>query len=173
MNKIPAVLVGGILLALPAAAQNAEPEYLTREANPPAGKAPGLKSSELEPRMRHFQLTFARGDEVGAGLAEFAGKNHLTVSRFTAIGAFDHAVIGWFDPEKRAYKVIRLNEEMEVTSFTGNILRGRDGKPVVHAHCTVALLRNGQIYSGHFVEGQISLTMQMALEDSEPLAGTR
>jgi uncharacterized protein len=146
------------------------PEYVTRPATTPAGQAPGLKATELGPSTRTFQLTFAKGDEVGAGLAEFAEKNHLTLSNFTAIGAFDSAVIGWFDPQKRAYKAIRLNEEMEVTSFTGNITLNRDGKPVVHAHCVVALLRNGAVYAGHFIEGHISLTMQMNLVDAKPLA---
>ena len=156
--------------AQPAAtASGPAPEYLTRPATTQTGMAPGLKATELNSHVRTFQLVFAKGDEVGAGLAEFAEKNHLTVSHFTAIGAFDAATIGWYDSEKRAYKSIKLNEEMEVTAFTGNITRDRTGKPVVHAHCVVALLRNGAVYAGHFIDGRISLTMQMYLEDSEPL----
>jgi hypothetical protein len=150
-----------------------EPEYIPRDANPAKGMAPGLKATELGPKIRTFQLVFAKGDEVQAGLAEFAEKNHLTAAHFTAIGAFDKAILGWSDPDKKAYKVIRLNEEMEVTSFTGNITRDREGKPVVHAHCVVALLRNGAVYSGHFLEGHISLTMQLYMEDSEPLSATQ
>src|SRR5580704_9634830 len=80
-----------------AGAQDAAPapEYLTRPATTETGKAPGLKATELSSHVRTFQLVFAKGDEVGAGLAEFAEKNHLTVSHFTAIGAFDAATIGW------------------------------------------------------------------------------
>lgn len=149
-------------------AQDKAPEYATRQ---PAktGQAPGMKATELNPKTRIFQITFSRGDEVGQGLAEFASKNHLTNATFTALGAFDHAVIGWSDPDKRAFKIVRLDEEMEITSFVGNIMTGRDGNPVVHAHCTVSLLRNGQVYAGHLIEGHISLTMQMRLEDNEPL----
>jgi len=149
-------------------AQDRSPEYATRQ---PAktGQALGMKATELNPRTRIFQITFSRGDEVNQGLAEFAAKNHLTNATFTALGAFDHAVIGWSDPDKRAFKIIRLDEEMEITSFVGNITTGRDGNPVVHAHCTVSLLRNGQVYAGHLMEGHISLTMQMRLEDNEPL----
>jgi predicted DNA-binding protein with PD1-like motif len=106
---------------------------------------------------------------VVSGLAEFATKNHLTVAHFTALGALDSAQIGWFDPEKRAYKTMRINEEMEVTSLVGNITRDRSGNPVVHVHLVVALLRNGAVYAGHLLEGHISLTMQMYLEDSAPL----
>jgi predicted DNA-binding protein with PD1-like motif len=151
-----------------AQAQDKAPEYATRQAMKP-GQAPGMKATELNPRTRIFQITFSRGDEVEQGLAEFAAKNHLTNASFSALGAFDHAVIGWSDPDKRAFKVIHLDEEMEITSFVGNITLGRDGAPVVHAHCTVSLLRNGQVYAGHLMEGHISLTMQMRLEDNEPL----
>jgi predicted DNA-binding protein with PD1-like motif len=66
----------------------------------------------------------------------------------------------------------RAGEEMEIASFAGNVTRDRNGNPVVHAHCVVALLRNGVVYAGHFIEGHISLTMQMYLEDSEPLSAT-
>ena len=49
------------------------------------------------------------------------------------------------------------------------IVRGPDGNPVVHAHCVVALLRNGTVHAGHLLQGRVSLTMQMYLTDSEPL----
>lgn len=150
-------------LGLTGAALAQPPEYLSRTP-PGAGMAPGLKTTELPPTIRTFQLVFAKGDEVIAGLAEFADRQHVANAHFTAIGAFDKAVIGWYDPDKKAYKIARLNEEMEVTSFTGNITRDRDGKPVVHAHGVVSLLKNGAVQAGHFVEGHVSLTMQLYLE---------
>jgi hypothetical protein len=130
--------------------------------------APGLKAVELKPGGRIFKITFAKGDDVGAGLAEFARKNHLIEAHFEAIGAFGSAVIGWSDRPKKAFKVVRLNEEMEVASFLGNITSGKDGEPVVHAHCVVGLLRNGAVYAGHCLEGHVSLTMQMYLTDTAP-----
>ena len=145
------------------------PDYVTAPV-PKPGMAPGLKATELNPKTRNFQLVFSKGDEVVSGLAEFAAKNHLTVAHFTALGALGSAQIGWFDPDKRAYKTMRINEEMEVTSLVGNITRDRSGNPVVHAHLVVALLRNGAVYAGHLLEGHISLTMQLYLEDSEPLS---
>jgi len=144
-------------------------EYAT-QASIPAGTAPGLTATELNPRMRVFHLVFAKGDDVRAGLAEFAAKNHLTDAQFTAIGAMDSAVIGWSDRPKKAFKTVKFDEEMEVSSLAGNIVRDHDGNPVVHAHCVVALLRNGSVYAGHLLQGRVSLTMQMYLTDSEPLS---
>jgi predicted DNA-binding protein with PD1-like motif len=145
------------------------PDYATQASIPP-GTAPGLTATELSPRTRLFQLTFAKGDDVRAGLADFAVKNHLTNAHFTAIGALDAAVIGWSDRPKKAFKIVRLNEEMEVASLEGNITRDKDGNPVVHAHIVVALLSNGAVHAGHLLQGRVSLTMQMYLTDSEPLS---
>jgi len=144
------------------------PQYVPQSAIP-AGTAPGLKAVELKPNARTFHLTFAKGDDVRAGLAEFARKNHLTDAYFMAIGALGSAVIGQSDHARGAFKVVKLNEEMEVTSLSGNITRDRDGNPVVHAHCVVALLRNGAVYAGHLLQGRVSLTLQLYLVDSEPL----
>ena len=149
-----------------------EPEYAT-QASIPAGTAPGLIATELSPRTRIFHLEFVKGDDVRAGLADFAAKNHLTDAQFTAIGALDSAVIGWSDRPKKAFKVIRLNEEMEVASLSGSIVRDPSGDPVVHAHCVVGLLRNGAVYAGHLLQGRVSLTMQMYLTDSEPLSAVQ
>lgn len=133
-----------------------------------SGKAPGLKSSELAPAGRTFHLVFSKGDDVAGGLYEFAEKNHLTDAYFTAIGAFGSAVIGWSDREKKAFKVIRINEEMEVSAFNGSITRDQNGKPAVHAHCVVSLLRTGAVYAGHCLREEVSLTLQLYVTDSKP-----
>jgi uncharacterized protein len=161
-------LVGGARAQTKAPATEFVPQSAIKE-----GTAPGLKVTELNPKTRRFQLVFAKGDDVRAGLSDFAAKNHLTIANFTAIGALDSAVIGRSDPTKKAFRVVRLNEEMEVTSFTGNITRDRDGNPVVHGHIVVALLRNGAVYSGHLLQGRVSLTMQLYLDDSEPLSANQ
>src|SRR5579872_6129615 len=83
-------------LAGGARAKDREPalEYAT-EASMPAGTAPGMTATELNPKTRLFHLVFSKGDDIKAGLAEFATKNHLTDAHFTAVGAMDSAVIGW------------------------------------------------------------------------------
>ena len=171
MRSLALALILAVALVSGAQAKTKAPpiDYVPQSAME-TGSAPGLKATELSPNVRHFQLIFAKGDDVRAGLTDFAAKNHLTIAHFTAIGALDSAVIGRSDPDKKAFRVVRLNEEMEVTSFTGNITRDREGKPVVHGHIVVALLRNGQVYSGHLLQGRVSLTMQLYLDDSEPLS---
>jgi len=145
------------------------PDYST-QAEIPLGTAPGMKVTELGPH-RSFQIVLSKGDDVRAALLDFAAKNHITIAHFTAIGALDSAVIGWSDPARNnAFKTVKLDEEMEVTSLTGNITRGRTGAPNVHVHCAVALLRNGAVYAGHLLTGRVSITMQLYLDDAAPLA---
>jgi hypothetical protein len=164
-------LILASILASDALAQEqlSTPEYATQASMPP-GTAPGLTATELSPRARIFHLTFAKGDDVTAGLSEFATKNHLTDAHFMAIGSMDSAVIGWADRPKKAFKIIRINEDMDVASLEGSITRDQGGNPLVHAHCVVALLRNGTVHAGHLLQGRVSLALQMYLTDSEPLS---
>jgi predicted DNA-binding protein with PD1-like motif len=171
MRSLALALILAAAFASGVRAQEQAPaqDYATQASIPP-GTAPGLTATELNPRTRLFQLAFAKGDDVRAGLADFAVKNHLTNAHFTAIGALDSAVIGWSDRPKKAFKIIRLNEEMEIASLDGSITRDKDGNPVVHAHIVVALLNNGAVHAGHLLQGRVSLTLQMYLTDSEPLS---
>ena len=158
-------------LALPLGAQAPQPPledgYVRRAPEAAHGQAPGMKVTELARTGRTFEVTMRKGDEVAAGLTEFAEQNHIKVAHFTAVGAIDSGVLGWFDPDKRAYKKIVINQEAEVVSLSGNIAL-QNGKPFVHAHCVVAL-SDGSTRGGHLIEGHVSLAMQVFVVDaSEP-----
>jgi len=130
-----------------------------------SGLAPGMVVKQAASTGRTFQITMRRGDEVVSGLTEFAEKNQVKLAHLTAIGAFDSAVLGWFDPEKRAYKKIAINGEVEIISLTGNIMM-QNGKPNLHVHCAVGL-PDGSVKAGHLIEGHISLTLQAFVVDSD------
>ena len=169
---LASVLVAGAAMgaATVVLAQDAlPPNYAVSPPDKGDGAAPGMKATELGPRVRTFHITFQKGDDPAAGLAEFARKNNLTNAHFEAIGAFGSAVIGWSDRPMKAFKVVRINEEMEVAAFNGNVTRDKQGKPVVHAHCVVGVLSNEKVYAGHCLQEVISLTMQLYITDSEPL----
>ena len=80
------------------------PNYAQGPKDPGDGHAPGMKVTELGPRVRTFHITFQKGDNPAAGLAEFARKNNLTNAHFEAIGAFGSAVIGWSDRPMKALR---------------------------------------------------------------------
>jgi predicted DNA-binding protein with PD1-like motif len=48
---------------------------------------------------RTFVLVLDSGEEAFAAITEFAGREKLSGASLTALGAFERAVVGWFDFE--------------------------------------------------------------------------
>ena len=119
MSRVASLtLVGGMAFAaaplLNAQSQPLPEGYIARSPVTARGLAPKMKVKQLGPAARTFQIVFSKGDEVASGLTEFAEKNHIQTAHFTAIGAFDSAIFGWADPEKRAYKSVNKIDESKV-----------------------------------------------------------
>lgn len=111
-----------------------------------------------------FAIVFDKGDEVISGLTEFAKRNNLGGSHFTAIGAFSDVVLGYFDWEKKDYKRISLKEQVEVLSLIGDIaLQGSE--PKVHAHVVVGKT-DGTAHGGHLLKGHVRPTLEVILIES-------
>ncbi|MGE5446061.1 MAG: PPC domain-containing DNA-binding protein [Ignavibacteriales bacterium] len=111
-----------------------------------------------------FAIVFDKGDEVISGLTEFAKRNNLGGSHFTAIGAFSDVVLGYFDWEKKDYKRISLKEQVEVLSLIGDIaLQGSE--PKVHAHVVVGK-SDGTAHGGHLLKGHVRPTLEVILIES-------
>ncbi len=84
-----------------------------------------------------FALVFDPGDEVMEELTNFAKENGLSAARFTAIGAFSDATLGYFDMEKKEYRKIPVDEQVEVLSLVGDVALF-EGEPKLHAHAVSA-----------------------------------
>jgi hypothetical protein len=159
-----------ILLALAGAfaqapaPQNLPEGYVGRKEVTARGQAPAMKVKDLGPSGHTYEVTFGKGDEVASGLTEFAEKNHITAGHFTGVGAFSSALLGWTDPEKRAFKKVDIDSEAEVLSFVGDIST-LNGKPYVHAHAVVGF-PDGSTKGGHFIEGHVSIVMEVFVTDN-------
>ena len=105
------------------------------------GRAPGLQSrvvAENPGGEKTFAVIFAKGDEILSGLTEFAEREKLTAGYFTAIGALQGARIGWFDADRKAFRDIPIDQQVEMISLIGNVGLV-NGAPAIHAHGAVAL----------------------------------
>jgi uncharacterized protein len=111
-----------------------------------------------------FVLIFEIGDEVMAGLRDFARKQELGGSRFTAIGAFSDVVLAYFDWERKEYHKIPVSEQVEVVSLVGDIAL-KEGQPEVHAHVVIAK-RDGTAHGGHLMEAHVRPTLEVVLLES-------
>lgn len=118
---------------------------------------------------RTFALVFDTGEEVVAALLRFASKEKLTGAHLTAIGAFQRVTLGFFDPAKRAYKSIFIEEQVELLSLVANIARNDEGEAKLHAHVVVGKA-DGTAHGGHLLEALVRPTMEiLVVESSEHL----
>jgi predicted DNA-binding protein with PD1-like motif len=111
-----------------------------------------------------YALIFDPGDEVIAGLTTFANGENLEASDFTALGAFSSAVLGFFDVEKKEYRQIPVDEQVEVLTLVGNVTLDA-GEPKVHAHVVLGRA-DGTTRGGHLLEGRVRPTLELILTES-------
>jgi uncharacterized protein len=105
------------------------------------------------------------GEEAFATLARFANTAGISAASLTAIGAFESAVVGWFDFATKSYKKIRVDEQCEVLSAIGDIATGDDGKASLHVHVVLGL-SDGTTRGGHLLEGKVRPTLEVVLEEA-------
>jgi predicted DNA-binding protein with PD1-like motif len=113
---------------------------------------------------RVFALIYETGDEVIAGLKQFAKEHRPESAHFTAIGAFSDAVLAYFDWNTKQYKDIPVQEQVEVLMLAGDIAWKEDGEPVVHAHAVVGR-SDGSTRGGHLKGAHVRPTLELVLEE--------
>jgi predicted DNA-binding protein with PD1-like motif len=111
-----------------------------------------------------FAIIFDKGDEVASGLLSFAKDNNLSASHFTAIGAFERVTLGFFERERKDYKRITIEEQVEVLSLVGDVALDGD-EPKVHAHVVVGKA-DGTAHGGHLLEARVWPTLEAILVES-------
>jgi uncharacterized protein len=112
-----------------------------------------------------FAIVFDAGDEVVAGLLDFAKEHKLAASHLTGLGAFERVTLGFFERGSRDYKKIFVNEQVEVMSLVGNITLEENGEPKVHAHVVVGK-SDGTAHGGHLLEAHVWPTLEVILVES-------
>jgi uncharacterized protein len=174
------LVIGGLALSVerhvvaqqagapPAAAPQPTPEgYMPRGWRPAKGMAPGMKVTDLGKGGRTFRVNLTKGDDIMAGLTEFAEKYHIKNGHFTALGALDRGVFGWTDVERGlGQKKLPLNEEAEIVSLMGSITTNAQGQSVVHGHGSVALA-DGSVRGGHWFEAHVSIIAEAFVTEEE------
>jgi predicted DNA-binding protein with PD1-like motif len=124
-----------------------------------------MKAKLLEHGTKTYAVVFKTGDEVKSGLTAFAKDQHLGASRFTAIGAFSSATLGYFDWQTKEYQRIPVREQVEVLSLVGDIALKDNGEPEVHAHVVVGKA-DGTAHGGHLLEAHVRPTLEVIVVES-------
>lgn len=117
-----------------------------------------------EGKQKTYAVVFDPGDDPVEGLAQFARRERLGGSQFTAIGAFRDATLGYFNWESKEYEEIPVDEQVEVLSMLGDIAL-KDGQPQVHAHVVLGK-RDGTAHGGHLLKASVRPTLEVILTES-------
>jgi predicted DNA-binding protein with PD1-like motif len=112
-----------------------------------------------------FALVFDTGEEVVAALLRFAKEHTLSAAHLSAIGAFQRVTLGFFEPTRREYTPIVIEQQVELLSLVGNIAQDDKGQPTLHAHVVVGK-SDGTAYGGHLLEASVRPTMEIVIVES-------
>jgi uncharacterized protein len=119
----------------------------------------------VEGHERTFVLILDPKEEAFQGISKFADQEKITGASVTAIGAFEHAKVGWFDMEAKRYKPLPIGEQCEVLSLMGDIGQGDDGKASLHLHAVLGL-SDGSVRGGHLLEGIVRPTLEVTIVET-------
>jgi predicted DNA-binding protein with PD1-like motif len=114
---------------------------------------------------RTFALVLDTGDEAMGEIAAFARREQVNAAQISGIGAFEKAVLRYFDWEAKEYQDLPVAEQVEVASLLGDI--GEDaerGGPAVHVHLVVGR-RDGSALAGHLKAGHVRPTLELIVTE--------
>jgi predicted DNA-binding protein with PD1-like motif len=115
--------------------------------------------------QRTFVVVLDANEEAFAAIAAFAAEENLRGASFTALGAFERATVGWFDPGAKTYRKIAVEQQCEVLSATGDIAEGDDGEPSLHLHVVLGL-SDGSARGGHLLEAVVRPTLEVTIVEA-------
>ena len=112
-----------------------------------------------------YAVIFETGEEAVSGLLNFARQEGLAGSHLTAIGALHDVTVGYFNWQKKDYKKLPLNEQVEVLALLGDIALDDKGQPKLHAHIVVGR-SDGSAFGGHLMEAHVRPTLEVIIVES-------
>lgn len=125
----------------------------------PAVVLTGADWSAVEVRDGVFLVSVANHRELIGALTDFLAQCRITSAHISGIGAVNHAVMRFFDPQTKHYVDTPFDEQMELSNLTGNVAidttNGVDGATLVHIHATLGR-QDYSALAGHLREATIS-----------------
>lgn len=116
-----------------------------------------------QPRL--WVAILAPGEEVKATILDWARSSNVEAASFVALGAFKRATIAYFEWDKKQYKPIPIDQQVEVITLIGDVVRNVKDEPDLHAH-TVLGLPDGTTRGGHLLEGHVRPTLEVTLTET-------
>lgn len=115
--------------------------------------------------LRKFVVALEAGEEAVATLKTFAEAEGLSGSSLSAIGAFERASLGWFNPATKEFRQNEVTDQAEVLSLLGNVARSLEGEVKLHIHAVLGC-GDASTRGGHLVAGWVRPTLEVMVEES-------
>jgi predicted DNA-binding protein with PD1-like motif len=116
-------------------------------------------------RQRTFAVIMETSEEAMSQICRFAEREDITGALITGIGAFERAVLRYFDWDARQYHDIPVDEQVEVASLIGDIGEDEQGRAAVHIHLVVGR-RDGSALAGHLKTGHVRPTLELIVTET-------
>jgi predicted DNA-binding protein with PD1-like motif len=113
--------------------------------------------------QRTFAFVLEPDEDPIALLSDRAQAYSLASCQISAVGGFSRVTLGYFERDKRAYRKIPIDQQVEVLSMLGDIAHD-DGKRIVHVHCVVGL-SDGTTRGGHLVAAKVWPTLEVIVTE--------
>jgi uncharacterized protein len=113
--------------------------------------------------LKTFALVFDKDEQVRDALLQFANEKKLAGAHLNGIGALSEVTLGYFDREQKGYRKIEISQQVEVLSFSGNIIQ-KDDQSKLHAHIVVGKA-DGTAHGGHFLGGRVWPTLEVIVTE--------
>jgi predicted DNA-binding protein with PD1-like motif len=114
---------------------------------------------------RIWFAVLAPGEEAIATLSGFAEREHIKAASFVALGAFEGAVLAYFDWEKKKYIPIPVDHQVEVITLVGDMIEDEKGKTSLHAHAVLGL-PDGTTRGGHLQAAAVRPTLEVTVTET-------
>ena len=108
-----------------------------------------------------YAVILDTGDEVIEKLGYFIREHEVETASLTAIGAFQDAVLGYFDWPTKQYRKIVVDGQVEVLSLLGDVAMADSG-PSLHVHAVLGRA-DGTVVGGHLLGGHVRPTLEVIL----------
>lgn len=100
---------------------------------------------------RTFVGRLATGTDLVEEIERTCVEHGIEAGEVTVVGAVRRAAYAYYHQADQRYVELASTDHHELAGFVGNISI-RDGKPFLHAHCTLANVDGGTV-SGHLLRG--------------------
>jgi predicted DNA-binding protein with PD1-like motif len=123
-----------------------------------------ISGRALQRSRATYVAVLSKDEEAVGALTRLAAEHAINAGQLTAIGAFSRATLGWFDRDKKDYRRIPVDEQVEVLSLVGDVAL-QEGKPKIHAHAVLGRA-DGSTVGGHLLSGEVWPTLEVVISEA-------